>query len=167
MNETEKEQEKLLKELIEQVQSLNQKIDHIASYIFHGIALRENKKEKLRRQTEHSLTFTYAVGAVAIAVSALLLGFAQTVADSFYIEGKYSSISPYWNGSGCILLSGLLFTICGFIEGKLSEEVGIVKKFSIFGLTHEIIFNWKKDIPTLISFTIGIYGVIQVALALA
>jgi len=166
MHESKRQEEELLKELLQEVRNLNEKIDKLDARISRGVVLKERRKDKIRKQVEKSSAFTYAAGALEMAIGAFVLGFSETIARSFYYFGRMEQFALYWSGGGLIVVGGLFTTLSGYIQGRFAEEKGISKKISIFGYEDEIIFNWKRDMLGIISTIVAILGIALVIVSL-
>lgn len=169
MHETATEEEKLLKQLIQEIRILNEKIDTLPSKISRELILKPQKKkkrEKIKEKLKASANFSYALGGLAIAVAALLFGFSQQIATFAYYSGSAEKFYLFWDGCGLLLLSGVILILGGFIEDRYSDEIGTIRKFKIFGHKIEIITNWKREILPIVSFVILAFGVILLFQAL-
>jgi hypothetical protein len=165
MDKPETKEEKLLKQLIEEVRTLSMKLDNMSSRISNGATLKHRKKEKVKEAVDRSVNFSYALGGLAIACSALLFSFSQTVAFILNNRGVPEKFYFYWGGSGLWLLSGCITILSGFIEGRYSDRIGTTRRFVLLGRKVEIVTYWKRDILSIFAFSFCVAGAILLALS--
>jgi hypothetical protein len=158
MGEKETEQEKLLRELTEQVHHLNEKIDKIESRISHGVTLKQTKKDLIKKRVEQSSAFAYAIGGLGVAMGIALLSLYQNIGYALLLIGRSDVFIDYVLGSGMVMISGGLMISCGYTQGRYAGEGNFIKKVSFLGYKDEIVFNWKRDIPIIICSILCLCG---------
>jgi hypothetical protein len=124
------------------------------------------KRTKSDSERSRISNFAYALGAVVMAVSGLSFSFAQIIAESLYYQGRFELFDYYWFGSSCIMVSGVLIVVWGYLVSKYyrvtkGRKVSILHRFS-FHL--DLTFQPKTDILGIIAIVILMIGVLALSL---
>lgn len=157
MVDTKSTDEEILKQLIEEMHVLNEKIDALSLKYSQEKNLNQRKniiKEKCEKQSN----FCYVLGGLAIALASLMLGFSQTLSVYFYYVG-YEKMNYFLFGNGLIIFAGLLMIFSGYNIAKYSNRIGSVKKIKILGRKGEVAYFWKRDIPIMVATVFVFAGI--------
>lgn len=158
-SEKSKENDELLKKLVEEIRELGNKIDKLSLLIAQDLGTKPTvKAREVQKKIRASSDLSYALGGICMVVAAVLLGFSKEIATLALFAGSLEHFYLYWWGSGCLLLSGCFWAVDGYIDSRYVDVVGTVKKVRFAGHEIELLYYWKRELFAIIAFIFTVTG---------